>query len=59
MEMAERTAVAQQSGVRTYDVWIIVGYAAFAVLTIAATYLASGGPGVTSAELANAMVVLP
>ena len=34
-----------------YDSLIILGYAAFTIVAIAALYFASGGPGVPEAEL--------
>ena len=39
---------------RSYNGWIILGYAAFAVIALAAMYWASGGPGTTVADLATA-----
>jgi hypothetical protein len=35
----------------------MLGYVAFSIITIAALYLASSGPGVTGAELAIATVL--
>ena len=42
---------------RSYDGWIILGYAAFAVVASAAMYLASGGPGLSDADFAIAMAM--
>ena len=43
--------------VRSYDRWILLGYVAFAILAIIAIYFASGGPGVTEADLVSAMAL--
>ena len=43
--------------VRSYDRWILLGYVAFAILAITAIYFASGGPGVTEADLASALAL--
>jgi len=43
--------------VRSYDRWILLGYVAFAILAIIAIYFASGGPGVTEADLVSAIAL--
>jgi hypothetical protein len=43
--------------VRSYDRWILLGYVAFTILAIIAIYFASGRPGVTEADLVNAMAL--
>ena len=43
--------------VRSYDRWILLGYVAFAILAIIAIYFASGGPGVTDADLVSAIAL--
>jgi hypothetical protein len=43
---------------RSYDRWIIAGYAIVAAAAIVALYFASGGPGNGDAALA-AMVAMP
>ena len=43
---------------QSYDGLIIFGYVAFAVVLLAAIYLASGGPSFGEADLA-AMAVMP
>lgn len=59
MEFAERRtpAVPSHFAARGYDGWIMLGYAAFAIIALAAIYFASGGPGVTEADLAIATVM--
>jgi len=43
--------------VRSYDRWILLGYVAFAILAIIAIHCASGGPGVTEADLVSAIAL--
>ena len=43
--------------VRNSDRLITLGYLAFAIVGVAVLYFASGGPGVTEAELAIATVL--
>ncbi|MET4035785.1 hypothetical protein ABIB94_007486 [Bradyrhizobium sp. JR7.2] len=42
---------------RNYDGLILLGYAAFAVLALAATYLAAAGPGVADVDVVVAAVM--
>ena len=56
MEITDHTALRSRLAVRNYDNLIMLGYVAFAIVAIAVLYLASGGPGVTEAELAIASV---
>ncbi len=49
---------ASSSAPRNHDGWFIAGYAISAVITLAALYFASGGPGNGEAALA-AMVAMP
>ncbi|MCK1617237.1 hypothetical protein IVA96_11380 [Bradyrhizobium sp. 159] len=42
---------------RSYDGLILLGYAAFAVLALAAIYLAAESPGLTSGDLVAAAVM--
>lgn len=55
MDIAERAhshVLSPRSAVRNYDGWIIAGYAGFAILACVAIYFASGGPGMSDADLA-------
>jgi hypothetical protein len=54
MQIVER---APYSAVRSFDGWIVIGYAAFALIALSAFYFASGGPSVTGADLAIAMAL--
>jgi hypothetical protein len=47
-----------KSDVRSHDLSIIIGYAAFAVVLVVAIYLAGGEPGTSAADFAN-MTVFP
>ncbi|MGY4285519.1 hypothetical protein ACVWXO_004739 [Bradyrhizobium sp. LM2.7] len=59
MDIAQHpSAVASQYAVRNLDGWIVIGYAAFAVVALVAIYFASGGPGIADADL-TALTVLP
>jgi hypothetical protein len=53
-----RLASTTKADVRSRDMSIILGYSIFALVTLLAIYLAAGGPGTASADLAN-MVVFP
>jgi hypothetical protein len=55
MEFTDHAAI--RSHLANYNSFIILGYAAFAVIAIAALYLASNGPGFTEAELAISTVL--
>ena len=57
MAIAEHTAFQSHLAIRSYDRWILLGYVAFAILAISAIYFASGGPGVTEADLASAIAL--
>lgn len=46
------------SDVRSHDLSIIIGYAAFALVLMVAIYLAGGEPATSAADLAN-MTVFP
>lgn len=55
MDIAERAhshVLSPRAAVRNYDGWIIAGYAAFAIVACVAIYFASGGPGMSDADLA-------
>jgi hypothetical protein len=65
MELAQQVRLAStkslasdKSDVRSHDLSIIIGYAAFAVVLMVAIYLAGGEPGTSAADLAN-MTVFP
>ena len=57
MAIAEHTAFQSHLAIRSYDRWIMLGYVAFAILAISAIYFASGGPGVTEADLVSAIAL--
>jgi hypothetical protein len=57
MEITDRTVLQSSTKVRDYDGLIVLGYLAFAIVAIAALYVASSGPGVTGADLALATVL--
>ena len=57
MEITDHTTVRSDLAVRNYDGLIVLGYAAFAIVSIAVLYFASSGPGVTEAEFAIATVL--
>ena len=57
MAIAEHTVLQSHLAIRSYDRWILLGYVAFAILAIIAIYFASGGPGVTEADLLSAMAL--
>ena len=56
MEIANHTAARSYLAAQNYNSLTIVGYAALAIIVIAALYFASIGPGLTEAELAMAAV---
>jgi hypothetical protein len=59
MELAQQVRLAStKSDVRSRDMSILVGYAAFALIVLVAIYLAGGEPGTSAADLAN-MTVFP
>ena len=57
MEITDHTAIRSHLAVRKYDGLVMFGYVVFAIVAIAVLYFASGGPGVTEAELAIATVL--
>jgi hypothetical protein len=57
MTITEQTVLKSHLPIRNYDNWILLGYVAFAILAIIAIYFASGGPGVTEADLVSAMAL--
>jgi|SRR5450631_2161603 hypothetical protein len=58
MTIAEQTPAPPPSfRVRRYDGWIRFGYAAFGIILLAATWYASGNPGLPDANLALAMAL--
>ena len=57
MAIAEHTIHQSHLAIRSYDRRILLGYVAFAILAIAAIYFASGGPGVTEADLVSAIAL--
>jgi len=54
MEYVQQAANRSVGG---HDSWIVLGYAAFAIVALAAVYFASGGPGFSETELAMAAVL--
>jgi predicted cobalt transporter CbtA len=65
MEFAQQVRLAStkplasgKSDVRSHDLSIIAGYAAFALVLMVALFLAGGEPGTSAADLAN-MTVFP
>jgi len=54
MEFVQQAAIRSVGG---YDRRIVLGYAAFAMVALAAVYFASGGPGFSETELAMAAVL--
>ena len=54
MKISNHTAIRSHLAARNYDGLIVL--VAFATVAIAALYLASGGPGLTEAEVAMATV---
>jgi uncharacterized membrane protein len=54
MELVQQAAIGSVGG---YDRRILLGYAAFAMVALAAIYFASGGPGFSETELAMAAVL--
>jgi hypothetical protein len=56
MDMTNHTVARSYLAAQNYNSLIILGYAAFAIVAIAALYFASIGPGHTEAELAMAVV---
>ena len=57
MEITDHIAIRSHLAIRNYDGLIMLGYIASAIVAIAVLYFASGGPGVTGAELAIATVL--
>jgi len=57
MEIAGHSSVPSNLTARNYDGLIKLAYVVFAIIAIAVLYLASGGPGVSGAELAMAAVL--
>jgi len=57
MEIAGHSSVPSHLAVRNYDGLIKFAYVVFAIIAIAGLYFASGGPGVSGAELAMAAVL--
>jgi hypothetical protein len=57
MEITDHTAIRSHLAVRNYNGLVMLGYVVFAIVAIALLYFASGGPGVTEAELAIATVL--
>jgi len=57
MAIAGHAVLQSHLAIRSYDRWILLGYVAFATLAITALYFASGGPGVTEADLLSAMAL--
>lgn len=55
---AQAHVLSPRSAARSSDGWIVTGYVAFALIACLAIYLASGGPGMTEADLA-AMAAMP
>jgi hypothetical protein len=51
------TVLQSHLAIRSFDRGILLGYVAFAILAITAIYFASGGPGVTEADLVSAMAL--
>jgi|tagenome__1003787_1003787.scaffolds.fasta_scaffold20704258_2 hypothetical protein len=59
MDIAQHSSsIASQYSVRNLDGWIIIGYAAFAMVALVVIYFASGGPGTADPDL-MALSVLP
>jgi hypothetical protein len=58
MTIADYVFIRSHSAARSYDGWIMFGYAALALVSMVAIYFVAGGPGATGAEIASA-VVLP
>ena len=58
MTIADHIFIRSHSTVRNRDGWIMLGYAVLSIAAIAAIYFAAGGPGVSEAYIASA-VVLP
>ena len=57
MELAQQVRLAPtKSDVRGHDMSIILGYAALAMLMLAAIYFAGSGPGMGPADFANLTV---
>jgi hypothetical protein len=54
MEFVQQAAIRSVGG---HDRRIVLGYAAFAMVALAAVYFASGGPGFSEIELAMAAVL--
>jgi hypothetical protein len=57
MEITSHTSIRSRLAVRNSDSLIRLAYVAFATVAIATLYVASGGPGITEAELAIATVL--
>ena len=54
MEIVQQAAIRSVGG---YDRRIVLGYAAFAMVALAAVYFASGGSGFSETDLAMAAVL--
>ena len=54
MEFVQQAANRSVGG---HDSWIVLGYAAFAIVALTAVYFASGGSGFSETELAMAAVL--
>jgi hypothetical protein len=54
MQFVQQAAIRSVGG---YDRWIVLGYAAFAIVALAAVSFASGGPGFSETELAISTVL--
>jgi hypothetical protein len=57
MKIADHAAIQSHLVVRNYDRLVTLKYVALAIVAVAVLYFASGGPGVTEAELAIATVL--
>ena len=57
MAIAGHNSVPSHLAARNYDGLIKLAYVVFAIIAIAVLYVASGGPGVSGAELAMATVL--
>jgi hypothetical protein len=55
MEIISHASIRPHLAARNSDGWIMLGYAAFAVVALVAIYFASAGPGVIDANLAMAL----
>jgi hypothetical protein len=54
MELTQKVRLtAPKRDSRSYDLAILLGYSAFAILLMVAIYFAASGPGTTTADLAT------